>query len=171
MRTIKTNVFKFNELTDEAKQKAINNLSDINVTFDWWESTYKDAEQIGLKITSFYLDRNRHAKGEFTLSAAEVAQNIFSNHGETCETYKTAENFMAAWQPIFNDYMDEQSEKYESRESEDEMQEIENDFLNSLLEDYSIILQNESEYLQSDEAIIETIGINDYEFTEDGEQF
>jgi len=51
------------------------------------------------------------------------------------------------------------------------LQEMEDDFLNSLIEDYSIILQNESEYLQSDEAIKETILANDYEFTKDGNQF
>lgn len=169
MRTIAVNIFKFNELNEKAKQNAIRNLSDINVDYNWWEFIYEDAENIGLKIMSFDLDRNRHAKGEFILNAPEVAQNILSNHGKECETYKTAESFLEVWQPIFNAYMDEESEKYESSESEDEMQELEDDFFNSLLEDYSIILQNACDYLQSDESIIDTIEANDYEFTEDGE--
>ena len=64
--------------------------------------------------------------------------------------------------------MDESSEHFESSESEDKMIDLENEFLQSLLEDYSIMLQNESEYLQSAEAIRETIEANEYEFTEDG---
>ena len=169
MRKIEINIFKFNELNEEAKQNAISNLYNINIDYNWWEFIYEDAKNIGLKITSFNLDRNRHAKGKFILNAPEVAQNILSNHGKECETYKTAESFLEVWQPIFNAYMDEESEKYESSESEDEMQELEDDFLNSLLDDYSIILQNACDYLQSDESIIDTIEANDYEFTEDGE--
>lgn len=161
-------VFKFEELTEEQKKKALYKLSDINVDHDWWQSTYDDAEEIGLKITSFNLDRNRNATGEFSLSACEVAQNVFNEHGEDCETYKTAQKFIEVWQPIFDDYMDENSENYESQELENTLQEMEDDFLNSLIEDYSIILQKECEYLQSDEAIIETINFNEYFFDEEG---
>ena len=168
MRTIETKVFTFDELSEDAKQKAIERLRDINVSHNWWEITYDDAKTIGLKITGFNLDRNRHATGELILSACEVAQNIFNEHGETCETFKTATNFMEVWQPIFDEYMNEESEKFESAELEDELTELEGEFCQSLLEDYSIMLQNECEFLQEDEAIIETIEANDYEFTEDG---
>jgi hypothetical protein len=171
MKTVTIEIYKFDELSEAAKQKAIQKHSGINVDYDWWSSTYEDAEQIGLKITSFDLERNRHAKGDFTLSAAEVAQNILSNHGEMCETYKTAQKFLEEYNPIFSEYMDENSEKYESSEAEEEMQDIEQDFLNSLLEDYSIILQNECDYLQSDEAIIETLIANEYEFEQDGTRY
>ena len=171
MKTVEVTIYKFNELSEEAKQKALNTLYDINVDYDWWCFTFDDAETIGLKITGFDLDRNRHATGEFINSAAEVAADIFKNHGEQCETYKTATSFMEEWQPVFNDYMDETSEHYESAESEDKLLELEEDFLNSLLEDYSIILQNESEHLMSEKAIIESIQANDYDFTEDGDLF
>jgi len=171
MRTIRTKVYLFEELSEVAQQKAINELSNINVDYNWWQCTYEDAQIIGLKITSFDLDRNRHADGQFILSACEVAQNIFNNHGEHCQTYQTAEQFIEKWQPIYNDYLDEDSENYESGDLEDEMQDLEDEFLNSLLEDYSIILQNECEYLQSDEAVKETIIANEYEFTKDGKQF
>ena len=69
MKTHTINTYSFNELSEEAQQKAIENLSDINVNFDWWNFTYEDAKNIGLKITSFDLDRRRHAKGQFLLSA------------------------------------------------------------------------------------------------------
>jgi len=170
-RIIRTKVYQFNELSNEAKEKAISRLSDINVSYDWWMGTYEDAAMIGLKITSFDLDRNRHAKGEFVMAANEVAQNILTNHGEMCETYKTAASFMEDWQPVFNNYMDENHEDYESNESEGKLQDIEDEFLNSLLEDYSIMLQNECEYLQTDKAIQEAIEANEYEFTKEGNRF
>jgi hypothetical protein len=171
MKTIRTKVYQFNELTEQAKQTAIEQFSGINVDYEWWDSIYDDAKTIGLKITSFDLDRNRHAKGEFILAANEVAQNIFTNHGEDCDTYKTAKTFMETWEPVFNEYMDENSDKYESADSEQLLQNFEEDFLNDLLEDYSIMLQNECEYLQSDEAIIDTIEANEYDFTKDGNRF
>jgi hypothetical protein len=168
IKITETKVFPFEELTDEQKDKVFNNYFDINVDLNWWDSTYEDAEQIGLKLTSFDIDRASYCNGDFLLSANEVAQNIFNNHGEHCETYKTAELFMEKWQPVFNAYMDETSEKYESAESESLLMELEDDFKKSLLEDYRIILTHEYEYLTSREAILETLRANEYEFTEDG---
>jgi len=170
-RTIRTKVYKFKELNETAKQKAIEKLIDINVEYNWWQFVYEDAEQIGLKITGFDIDRGNYCNGDFTLSANEVAQNIINNHGEQCKTYKTAVEFMEEWQPVFADYMDETNENYESKESEDKLMELEEDFKKSLCEDYRIILSNEYEYLTSEEAIIETIEINEYEFTADGKLF
>jgi hypothetical protein len=167
-RTTTINVYSFFELSEQAKKNAINKLSDINVDYEWWEFTYEDAKNIGLKITGFDLDRNRHATGQLTLSAAEVAANILKDHGEKCETHHTAQQFIEDFNPLFAEYMDESSEHYENREREEELQDIENDFLKSLLEDYSVILQNEYEYKTSEEAIRETIEANEYEFDEQG---
>jgi len=169
-RTIRTKVYKFNELNETAKQKAIEKLSDINVESEWWEFVYEDAKQIGLKITGFDIDRS-YCEGDFILSANEVAQNIINNHGEQCETYKAAVEFTEEWQPVFANYMDETSENYESKQSEDKLMELEDDFKNSLCEDYRIILSKEYEYLTSKEAIIEIIEANEYEFTADGKLF
>jgi hypothetical protein len=156
MRTIRTKVYFFNELSERAKQKAIEKLRDINVDFNWWESTYEDAEYIGLKITNFSLDRNRHATGKFIQDAQYTANKILMEHGESCETYKTASLFI------------QEMDKLNIDEQDEELQELETEFLNDIVEDYSIILQNECDYLQSDKAIIETIEANEYEFQEDG---
>lgn len=161
-------LYTWDELPDDVKEKAVENLRDINLDYEWWDGVYDGAREIGLKITGFDLDRHRHATGKFTLSACEVAANIFRDHGDTCETYKTASDFMKTWQPVFDDYMNEDSENYESRECEEKLMDMENEFLRSLLEDYSIILQHEYEYLYSDEAVIDTIQANKYEFTEKG---
>ena len=168
MRVMKTNVYEFKELSETGKEKALENLGNINLDYDWWDCLYEDADNIGLKITSFDLDRNRHATGGFTLDVLEVAANIIRGHGDTCETYKTAEAFLAEHATPYAEYLDETSEHYESKNKEDELIEIENEFLKDILEDYSIMLQKTYEYLCSDKAIIETIEANEYEFTVEG---
>ena len=163
------NVYRFEELSEEAQAAALDNCREWQTDGEWWDCTYEDAERIGLKITSFDLDRNRGAEGNFTCSAHEVAQNVMTEHGPECETYKTAVAFMEEWQPIFNNYMDESHRDYESRDAEDKLQDLEDEFLRSLLEDYSTMLQDECDYLQSDEAVQEMIEAGGYEFTEAGE--
>ena len=49
-RTIRTKVYLFSELSEKVKQKVINDNYDINVDYEWWESAYEDAANIGLKI-------------------------------------------------------------------------------------------------------------------------
>lgn len=168
MKTIKIKLYSFNELSSEAQNKALSKCVTINVEHDWWDSTYMDAEQVGLKITGFDLDRNKHATGQLTLNALEVAQNIINNHGEECETYKTAQKFLSEHAPIFADYMNENSEGYESAENEGKLSDLESGFLDDLLSDYADMLQKECYYLMSDESIKETFEANDYTFEQDG---
>jgi len=149
-------VYSFDELSDDAKKKAIQKLCDINVDFDWWDSTYEDARNIGIKITGFDIDRKQTVSGEFINSAGETIQDILREHGENCETYKTAMRYKHNFD-LASDETDE-----------DELSASEDEFLNDILEDYRIILRNEYEYLTSEEAIIETIKANDYTFTIDG---
>ena len=165
-------VFKFEELTEEQKEKALSKLREINVYHDWWDFIFQDAEEIGLKITSFDLDRNRHAKGILLNSGREVAEKIIKNHGQDCETFKTATNFLAEWDELVKKYSDGVNTDIVTEENEydfdQEADELEEDFLQAILEDYSVILQEECDYLQSDEAIIETIDSNKYFFDEEG---
>jgi len=172
MKTIEIQLYSFDELSASAQQKAIENLSDINVNYNWWESTYEDAENVGLKITGFDLDRNKHASGNFINGAYDTALEIMDQHGENCETYKTAKEFFNFWDEavklhsdkITTDKVKEGNEYYFDEYVEDK----EYEFLKDILECYANILQNESEYLQSEEAIKETILSNEYDFTEDG---
>jgi len=167
MRVEETKLYKYSELSEDAQEKAREWFREGGVDYEWWDSVYDDAENIGLKITSFDLDRNRHAEGKFILSATEIAANIIRDHGETCETYKTAQDFLDE----INSLSMPEDDSDEFPEWEDKMLELEDEFKKSLLEDYSIILQHEIEYLNSDEAISETIQANEYEFTDKGRIF
>ena len=169
-KTTTRELYTFSELSEEAKEAAVNNCRHYSTRNDWWEGPFEDAAKVGLKITSFDLDRNRHAQGEWITSAKECAKSILDGHGETCETYKTAKAFLDERNELVNTWpKDEDGELENGGKLDDELDDLENEFLESIVEDYSIILQNECEYLQSDEAVEEAIQSNEYEFTEDGE--
>jgi hypothetical protein len=150
--TTQTEAYKFEELDEKAQEKVIQNLS-----HDWYDCIYEDAERIGLKITSFDLDRNRHATGKFFKSCEDVADLILKEHGESCDTYKLAKIFKKDIASLsLENEDDEIAEKLYER------------FEKDLLNEYAFMLQKEYEYLTSREAIIETINANEYEFTKEG---
>lgn len=153
MKEVIVKLYEFKELSGKAQQKAVDNLYDINVDYQWWDFTFADAENVGLKITEF---DERYAKGEIITSYGEVVESILSEHGDQCSTYKTALEYKHKFQLPSDEC------------NEEELEADEDEFLKSLLEDYRIILRNEYEYLTSKEAIIETIEANEYLFTEDG---
>lgn len=143
--------YSFNELSDKAKDKAVELLYDINVDEDWWDSTYEDAAMVGIKITSF--ETYRVIDGEFVKEPTEVARLIIANHGKDTPTYANAKEYLR----VENKGYDQET--------------LDETFLHDLLEDYLVILAEDYEYLISTQAIIETIEMNEYEFTKDGKLF
>jgi len=168
-----TKVYPFNELSDDAKQEALEKLYDINVDYEWWDCVYEDAANVGIKISGFDLDRGSYCKGDFTLDAEEVANKIIAEHGESCETYKAAIDFFDAVKVIKEkhesdvEYDPEYMEYNETGDYEEAVEE----FKGFILEDYRIMLEKQYEYLTGEEAIVETIEANEYEFTEDGKVY
>ncbi len=169
--TITTKVYPFDELSDEAKQTAVETLCDINVDCDWWGCTYEDAKGIGLKITAFNLG---YVAAEFIDGAEETAQLIVNNHGDS-ETAVDAIQYQIDRTALVDKHSDG---VYTDQVSEDneydfdaDCDELDAEFLKTICEDYRIILQKESEHMQSEGAIIETIEANDYEFTVDGQLY
>jgi len=174
MKTIPVELFTFSELSETAKANAISNYSTSDLDFEWeWDSIKDDAKEIGLLITS--LDDNHPNKGEFYGSAIDTANAIIDNHGESCETYKTAKTFIEDWTQLVAKYSDGKETDKVAEDNEwdfdNEANELEKDFLQSLLEDYRIMYNKQCDYIQSAEYIAETLEANGYEFTEDGNRF
>jgi hypothetical protein len=143
MHTITTTVYNFDELSDTAKEKAR----------DWyregaaWDNDAfgiirDDASRVGLIINS--LSANFGNEGYFTESADACMQAILEEHGENCETYKTALRFQAEGDALA--------------------------FLSALLEEYRVMLDQDLAYQSSDEYVDEQIGANAYTFTIDGKR-
>jgi hypothetical protein len=172
MRTIQTNVHTYSELDEKAKERVLEQFYGINVDYGWWDFIFDDAEEIGLKITEF--DTYRHTiKGHLTECSVDVAKSILKQHGKNTDTYNLAESFLAELKNYIKTEFDKRDdidlERQELVEEYEEQEEPE--FTRALLEEYLSILQKEYDYLTSEEAIIETINANEYEFTKSGEFF
>jgi hypothetical protein len=162
MKTIETKVYTFNELSDDAKDVARSWSREHALDYDWYDSIYDEAATIGLKITSFDLDRNRHAEGELSTYPEIAANNILVNHGKGTDTYKLAAAFLKA--------QDTGKLKDEDEESQRQA-DLSEDFERDLLEEYSVMLQHEYEYMNENEHIDDAIEANEYTFTESGKRF
>lgn len=169
MRTIETVVYKFEELSDKAKDKALEKLWDINVSYEWWDYYFDEAKNLGFVITRF---DERSIDGKLKNSMSEICRKIMIDHGDMCETYKTAQSFLTEWDSLVAKYSDGKNLECVTEENADEFDEKANDleaeYFRLLLEDYRILLNKDYEYLTSREAIEESIRSNEYEFTEDG---
>lgn len=175
MKTIQTTVYEYSELSEKAKAAARNWWLESGGLDDWWRCTYEDAEQIGLKLTSFDLCSAsfvRNLEGHFIVSAIECSEAIFREHGEHCDTYKTAKAFDAA-NDALPELPSEDSPEYGEIERRlcESVDANEADFLDALLRDYAKLLQQQLEYMESEEAIAETLTANEYTFTESGKRF
>lgn len=179
--TIET-LYKFDELSEEAKERAVERLYDINVDYEWWDGVYDDAELIGCKIKGFDIGRGQSI--DFQIFGHEHTANaILKNHGEVCETYQLAAAFLLSYK-VADTNEDKYTAKlndapYDSEEEslywaaseywEERLKDLEEEFERELAEEYLSMLRREYEYLTSEEAIIETIQANEYDFTEDGQ--
>jgi len=161
-----TKAYQYSELSGEAKQAVLEKMHDINVDYDWWNDTFDDAKIVGLEICHFDISS---VEAKFIDSAGDTADKIMENHGETCETYGTAVNFIYNRDVIVDTAeRDENGDFCDEWQVDNELDECEGEFLKSLCEDYRIILRKDYEYLSSEESIIETIDANGYEFTTEG---
>lgn len=162
---IEKTVYKFEELSEKAQQKALDKIFEFHLNYAWWDRVYEDAENVGVKIKAFDIDRGNYIKGEITYPET-VANNVLKEHGKTCETYKVAESYLKARKDFIEKNQDEDGEI--SREAEYSLEDMDKEFKREILEQYLSMLKKEYEYLTSKEAILETIEANQYEFDENG---
>lgn len=148
VKELKVKVYQFDELSEEAKEKARGWFREGAFDYEWYDSTYEDAKEIGLEIVEFDITRNTIG-GHLTIGAREVCQRILKEHGESCNTYKLA---------LENKDIDE--------DDEDAVKEFEY----ALLEEYLAMLRQEADYICSNESVDENIRANEYGFTVDGKR-
>lgn len=167
---IERKLFTFDELTDKAKETAREWFRTDYPEYEWWDGVYMDADNIGLKIKEFDIDRGAHVEAVFIESAEETAHKIEKEHGETCETFTDAKNYLKERDALLEAApRDEGGDFVDEYELDNQLDALDVEFLRTLQEDYRIMLQKEYEYLLSDESIDENIRINEYEFLENGE--
>ena len=156
MRTIEIKLYTFEELLPEARQKALERMSDINTDHDWWRYTYDDADDAGLIIKDFHID-GRTIRMEFYEDAEATAILILANHGWDTDTYKCTRDFIEAY--------------LECRDDDTGRPVARDEYMSELCRCYLKRLEKEYEYLTSDAAVIEAIENGDWEFTKDGKLY
>ena len=190
----KTDVYKFDELPEESKQFAIEKFRENNLDYEWYEFTYEDArecgKQIGIDIDKIYFSgfwsQGDGACFEGSYSYAKRGLQAIKYHApKETELHRIALELQKIQRKNF--YRLEASVKHSGHYYHEMCTDItvdENYYGNyiggeaeeiviELLRDFMCwiykSLENEYDYLQSDEQIIETIECNEYNFTLDGE--
>ena len=160
MRKIEVMLYEFRELSESAKEKAIERFRDFNVDYDWWSSSYDGVAECGIVIHEF--DTYRGTIKSDIDDKYETAKTVISDWGEKSDFHVLSKQFLLDREALIEKYgepfilLDDESDLLKSNYHHDINQEM----LKMLREEY--------EYLTSDEAVIESIEINNYEFTEDG---
>lgn len=167
MRTETVNVLKFAELSDEAKETARNWMRECITVEDWSDHIVnEDAASVGIKITGWDIGRGNSIDG--TIDDTEgTAHQIVKNHGDECDTYKTAAAYLKERDELIDTFKEGADEDY----TDEKLDELGEEFSRAILEDYLSMLRKEYEYAYSDEAIDENIEANEYDFDEDGERW
>lgn len=148
-RALKTKVIElptWDQLTAEERIKVLDNHCDINTDHDWWSFTYEDAKNVGIKITTFDLDR-QYIHCQHNNGMHEIAAKVIKDHGENCDTYKIAVDFLKAYDEASSYSLNFYSEWFEK-----------------FSKAYLNMLQNEYDCLVGDDAIRNTLTSNDYTF-------
>lgn len=200
-RTIRTKVYKFEELSKEAKQKAIDDNRDINTDYEWYDSVYEDLKElcktIGIDVdlkqtyfTGFYTQ----SSGSSFVAYIDVKKCLQSIKDEKYKEYAPQDKlqfYTVSDNMIRLAYLcycrietsnressvkiDFSSDTYGNHPNIDAViTEIENfleDVASTINHWFFNQLQTEYDYQSSDESIKETITANEYEFTQDGRRF
>jgi hypothetical protein len=170
-----TTVYKFSELSEKAKEKALNDNREINTDYDWAEfltEQFKDdLKKIGIYAEKFYWDLDRNRFMCLDKAGSIEDDKLFLKYCKVDLRSKRAreiinENGLQLKTQYFGGSRQENyiESNYETQDDLTEcLQDKFNDFLKQLTENY--------EYLIGDEAIKETIEANEYSFRENGEMF
>jgi hypothetical protein len=180
--TIEIKIYKFEELSDSAKDKAVERVASGGLDYEWWDGIYDQAKEMGIDITGFDLYRQdltfKLLRGKDLQGYAKAfldktkdwsdtkGKSNLTEHKADCENYlNDIKAIVALTQEIEDD-----TERYEEELLLDKkIDALEDDFKRDICSYWRLVLQTEEDYLTSREVIEENIVSNDYEFTEDGE--
>ncbi len=189
MRTKTIKIYKFEELSKEAKNKAIEDQmsNESYLDYEWFdylhEGFIEELNTIGVNCKEFYWDLYRNER--FKAKDIEVTDNqkllksagltkwliINELRNEKTEIYSIglSENGEAEVEIDFENEDNLSDEEYVDREKEvEELNEKITDFMEEKFEEFLGRLQKDYDYLMSDEGIKEDLEANDYEFSIDG---
>ena len=161
MKTIEIKVYKFKELDKQTKEKVIDNYRYINVEdFQWYDWIKDDFNRLGLEIQEFDLGRRNYVK-IYIDNLEETSKSILHEFGDSVLIKQTAKNYIDEYEKI-------QANFKEDEDIEREVEILDDQYEKEYSEDILSYLRSNYEQDISDEAVIDTIEANDYDFTTDG---
>ena len=179
MREMSVMVYSFDELSEDAQERAINDLRHVDVDGDWYEYSYDTirtaGKLLGLEIGDIHFDTDLYcifdAQYQYVRGAVKAVHAEFP---QDTKLYGIANDLQALQRRHFYSLScavkEGRSMNYYRCFRFGEYYEC--DALGDILDDFThwarILLRDEYEYLTSDEAVKEMIEANEYEFTEDG---
>ena len=184
MRTQTINIYKFNELNEKAKQKAIENYRETITEFCWGDdyiaSMERGCEHFGVKLKDYSIDfldcspssyRIVFYDGEVEeLNGEELAQHLRDNYlTYHCKYDKKQKGLLEGNCPFTGvcgdeDFLDPVKKFLKKPDNTTFLELIEN-CLDSCIE----AGQRDFQGMLSDDSIVEEIEANDVEFLESGE--
>lgn len=187
MRTIRTKVYKFDELSEQAKQVAIEDNRNINTDYDWFEPMFEGFRE-KLDAVGFYdseiffsgfWSQGDGACFDAKINALQFAETTNEKRVANLIDAGILEGFTIEKTSFANHYSHEKTRYVdvwrEDRKNIDDVlvslcEKIEAKRLELSREIY-IDLNKAYEELQSDEFISETLIANEYEFLFNGKQY
>lgn len=193
-RTLSYKSLQFNELSDAAKEKALEWARDIdlNTGYDWWDSVFDDAKEVG-KLMGITVDNiffsGFASQGDGACFEGSYQYNkgglkeVMSYAPQDEELHRIAVAFQETQKPAFyglSARVKHRGHYYHKYETDidvfdatgdyasKEFTEAVTDLLRDFMEWIYRQLEKEYDYQTSDEALIETIEANEYEFFQDG---
>lgn len=177
MRTVRTKVYKFSELSEKAKERAIEKHYDINVDYEWHKWTTEEQEE---RLTALGFVNPKIMFSGFASQgdgACFICDNVdfrvfldgkyaaFASVLSCSITHTWRYYFATSTTVNLNIEDNITDEDYNEIEKavEEEREKLGNEIYR--------ILEKAYDYLTSEEAIRETIEANDYEFTKEGNIF
>ena len=179
MREMNVTVYSFDELSEEAQERALNELRPVDIEPYWYEDTFDTirtaGKLLGLEIDGIYFDTDSYcifdASYEYVRGAAKAVKAEFP---QNTDLHKIASELQDLQKRHFYSLSCEVTEdrtvnRYSCfRFGEDYDCEDLGDIIDDFAHWARIQLRDDAEYRMSDEAVQEAIEANEYEFTEDG---
>ena len=194
-RQVTKTIYTFDELSDEAKERAINDWNAEGLEYDWWEFVYSDAKEIGRLLGVTDMDINFSGfwsqgdgacfTGRYAYRKGSVRE-IKDYAPMDLELHRIAEALFKAQARYFfgltatitqgtHRYSHEHSvsiavenERENNYRAAEDVEESIAEPLRDLMRWIYRTLEKEYEYQTSDEVVTDTILANDYEFTAAG---
>ena len=186
MRTVKTKVYEFKELSEEVQERVIGDFNNINVDYEWWDIdglldlSKEEMDKAGIEpseiegllfsyeITEFDTDRGQYVHFDKVIvnnddvfrRFLEVPEDLW----DQCAYYFTSDTRR------YNTYLELQTDEAPTEEEEKILDRAVEIMADKIHEAW-VSLRNNYEYLTSEEAIRDTILANEYEFYENGRIF